>query len=89
MNAKSWVAVAAIVTAEAVLPRMAAGEEVGHEAKRPPITVELDRAPLKIDAAQLRLAVGESVRAALVEAERAARSARQIEVARAAPRHGG
>jgi hypothetical protein len=86
MNARSWIAVAAIVST--TVPRAAAAEENAHEAKRPAIDVVVDKAPLKIDAAQLRLAVGESIRAALAEAERAAGSAQPMKVAIAAPRNG-
>jgi hypothetical protein len=89
MNAKSRIAIAAIVSTGAMpLLLRAAGADEAHEIKRPAIAVEVDRAPLRIDAAQLRLAVGESIRAALVEAEKTQRT-RQIEVANAGPRNGG
>ena len=90
MNAKSRIAIAAIVSIGAcALPRLAPAEEAPREVNRPAVTVVVDRAPLQIDFAQLRLAVGESIRAALAEAERTARSAQEIEVASASPRHGG
>jgi hypothetical protein len=90
MTAKSRIAIAAIVsTAAASLPRLAAAEQATLEANRPAIAVVIDKAPLRIDAAQLRIAVGESIRSALAEAERAASSKRRIEVAGAAARRGG
>jgi hypothetical protein len=89
MNAKSWIAVAAIVSTTACFSaRVGAAEKNAHD-KRPAIAVTIDKAPLEIDAAQLRLAVGESIRSALAEAERAAGSAQPVKVAIAAPRNGG
>jgi hypothetical protein len=94
MNAKSRIAVAGILTSSAAaalgsMPRMAAAEETALETKRPVIVVEVDRAPLQIDTATLRLVLGESIRAALAEAEKSERSARSVEVASAGPRNGG
>ena len=93
MNAKSRIAIAAIVSAGAAtqsLPAAAADEAV-HEIERPTIAVEVDRAPLRIDTAQLRIAIHESIRAALAEAEQAEKtgSARQTEVASVGQRNGG
>ena len=68
---------------------LAAAEQAALEAERPAIAVVIDRAPLRIDAARLRLAVAESIRSALAEAERAASSEQRIEVAGAASPRGG
>jgi hypothetical protein len=76
MHAKSRIAIAAIVSAGAATHtlRAAASDEASHEIERPAMIVEIDRAPLRIDTAQLRIAVNMSISAALAEAQKAAKT---------------
>ena len=89
MNASSRIAIVAIVStgATAIVLGAAVADEAVYEIKRPTIAVEVDRAPLQIDAAQLRVAINESIRAAL-EAEKT-RNNRQTQVASVGQRDRG
>jgi len=91
MNANRGTAFAASIFSGAAsilfLRPAAATEDPDVHPLRPAIAVEVDRATLRIDLEKYRLAVGDSIRAALAEAQKSA--PREVEVASADVRHGG